>query len=605
MKRFVKKYVPFLLAGVIMFISFTNLMSEDKAKPKNENKKSSKSDKKEPLKLKDSDVIAKFKMNNKDKLITYADYKNELKNAVLPMPKNMDKREKETIMEKIIKEMIAKTIIADQAIKEKLDQDRLVIQSINAEFHNAVKEKINSVIANEAPKPSEEEIKKYYDENKNKFTIMEHYKIKFIYSYCGEPEKKDKMAEAKKKAEEALKKVKEGMDFAQIAKDYSNAPTPNDGKDIIFISKEINPKIEEAVKSLKKDEISNLIEVKNGYIIVKLIDHIDEKIVPLDEVKDKIIKKLNLQNENDYVNNYWTEYAKKLNIKKNYDLLKGKEIKYDAVVFEFGDFKFTYSDLKKQTDAFDQYKVMMRVDVTQKVLVDTLAEQQLRLYDLRKRGLDKDPEMLNNFEIVKKNLLYEEKMKELVDKKIKVTPEEIQDYYQKNKDKFMSSKLSKIFLIRVEAVEEDGKKRAGMAGPTKKALAKAFWKAQDAYNKIKNGENLDKILKEYSSGKNDGTLDFSDIQQRDSLINSTADKLKIGEVSNPVQHFEGFYIIKLLDVKEPTQLSFEESKARIDSLLKDEKKKEMTDKIINDSAAQHNLVIKQDLEKLFDSTLSM
>lgn len=182
---------------------------------------------------------------------------------------------------------------------------------------NNYKEKFNkdNVVTND-------EIKKYYDDNKDDFYIDQvkasHILIKTIDDQDKELSDEEK-AKAKKKAEEVLAKAKAGEDFSELAKEYSqDTVSAKNGGDLGFFKRgEMVKPFEEAAFSMKVGDISDLVESDFGYHIIKVTDKEDRQKT-FDEVKDTIKETLQEEKYNVQVEKL-KEEAK---VEKNEEILK-------------------------------------------------------------------------------------------------------------------------------------------------------------------------------------------------------------------------------------------------------------------------------------------
>jgi len=136
---------------------------------------------------------------------------------------------------------------------------------------------------------SDAEMKKFYDENKDKFKLPESYHASHILIGVkpdATPEEKQK---AREKAESIRKKVLAGEDFAALAKAESTCPSSKQGGDLGTFGKgDMVPPFEEATAKLKPGEISGVVETQFGYHIIKLIDKKEGGTVSYDEAKKDI-----------------------------------------------------------------------------------------------------------------------------------------------------------------------------------------------------------------------------------------------------------------------------------------------------------------------------
>ena len=122
---------------------------------------------------------------------------------------------------------------------------------------------------------TEDEAKKFYNENAAKFQGNEQRHASHILigvSAAASPEAK---AEAKKKAEQVLAEVKKSpAKFAELAKKYSQDPgSAEKGGDLgTFARGSMVKPFEEAVFSMKPGDISGLVQSDFGYHIIKLTE---------------------------------------------------------------------------------------------------------------------------------------------------------------------------------------------------------------------------------------------------------------------------------------------------------------------------------------------
>ena len=143
---------------------------------------------------------------------------------------------------------------------------------------------------------SEADAKKYYDENRGQYETPEqiaasHILIKPEEDPNGDPN--DLKAAAKAKTEDLLKQVKAGGDFAELAKANSQCPSSAKGGDLgTFAKGSMVPPFEEAAFALKVGQVSDVVETRFGYHIIKLTDHKEAKVDSFDDVKEDITQML-------------------------------------------------------------------------------------------------------------------------------------------------------------------------------------------------------------------------------------------------------------------------------------------------------------------------
>lgn len=125
---------------------------------------------------------------------------------------------------------------------------------------------------------SEEEMKTYFEENKESFDQKEQVKASHILV--------EDEATAKKVKEELVN----GKDFAELAKEYStDSSNAANGGDLGYFGKgEMAEEFEKTAFALEAGAISEPVKTEFGYHIIKLVDKKAEKAAEFDEHKEKI-----------------------------------------------------------------------------------------------------------------------------------------------------------------------------------------------------------------------------------------------------------------------------------------------------------------------------
>ena len=155
-----------------------------------------------------------------------------------------------------------------------------------------------------------------------------------------------------------------------------------------------------------------------------------------------------------------------------------------------------------------------------------------------------------------------------VDKKVKVTDEQIAAYYNDNKEKYQKPEEYRASLILVKVP------------PSSSAEQRADYKkkADNILLTIRNGADFANIATEQSDDMSrikGGDLGVLHAGQMEEEFEAQVRKLKVGEVSPVLETLKGYYIIKLNDKKGPRQIPFEEAKEKIKSHLIEKEKERL------------------------------
>ena len=180
--------------------------------------------------------------------------------------------------------------------KDKIDLSDPALQKVYEEskssFTRPDQVKINFIIYSVAGivptvKVEDKEVKDYFSNNINRYQASQQRKAKHILFNLRSDMKPDEILKIEKKALNILKKVKKNpKSFNENAKKYSqDAESSKNGGDLGFFSRgDMTKAFDDAVFSMSKNQISNLIMTEFGYHIIMLTD------IKGEEVKFKTVK---------------------------------------------------------------------------------------------------------------------------------------------------------------------------------------------------------------------------------------------------------------------------------------------------------------------------
>src|SRR5712664_4054485 len=139
---------------------------------------------------------------------------------------------------------------------------------------------------------SEEEVSKYYQAHKTEFVRPEQVALREI-EVSTQGKKPEEIPDLKKKAETALQRVKDGEDFGEMAKRFSDSNTKTQGGFLgLYKRGELSKELEDKVFNMKKNELTEVTETKQGFLILQVLEHYDEGEQSLAKVKNEIMDKL-------------------------------------------------------------------------------------------------------------------------------------------------------------------------------------------------------------------------------------------------------------------------------------------------------------------------
>ena len=206
--------------------------------------------------------------------ITTGDFTRELKNLpeYLKAMADTPQGRKEMLDTMVIRELILKQASKDgldkgPEIEEKLQdlKKRLIVEAF-------LKKKVEA-----ESQVADADLKKFYEQNKDKFKAGEQIKASHI------------LVKTEKEAKEILAQLKAGGNFEELAKKNSVDSSSAKGGDLGWFGKgSMVPAFEKAALGLKEGQISDVVKSDFGFHIIKLTGKRPAGIRPFEEVKDQI-----------------------------------------------------------------------------------------------------------------------------------------------------------------------------------------------------------------------------------------------------------------------------------------------------------------------------
>lgn len=137
-----------------------------------------------------------------------------------------------------------------------------------------------------------EEIAKYYEEHRKEFVRPEQVALREMFVTTG-GKNETEIAEQKKKAEGLLERVKNGEEFGELAKRFSDGSTAKQSGYLgTFKRGELAKELEDKVFALKKNGLTDVLETKQGFLFLQVMEHYDEGEQALSKVEPEITEKL-------------------------------------------------------------------------------------------------------------------------------------------------------------------------------------------------------------------------------------------------------------------------------------------------------------------------
>jgi peptidyl-prolyl cis-trans isomerase D len=342
---------------------------------------------------------------------------------------------------------------------------------------------------------TDSEIENYYDDNTARFKEPEQIEAGRIYLPF-EDQEKDL---ARNEANDLLDQIKEGRDFGEMARLYSkDDKSPESGDWGLYEWKSLSQQEQDEINRLSQDEVSEVLEIEEGLVILKVTKKVPEATQPLELVKERISNILKDEKARQMAEEEISRLEKTAK--------KGKSLDVAAQTLGLG---IRNSGLLKESDPMEDIDPSGSISMT----LFNIAEKEISspIYTYQGVGLAQlmkiEPPRPADFEEVKQEVMEDFtalKKKDLAIERIRQVKQEL--------DRKRLEDLAEDYGLEYKTVEEH--KRGQYIGVI--------------------GENRE--------------------------IDELAFSLPLNEASGPVEFESGYALVQILDRKEVTREEFEAAK---------------------------------------------
>ncbi len=208
------------------------------------------------------------------KAITVGDFNAEVENLppyIRPMAQTPEGKKE------LLDSMVVRELVLEQAKKDGLDTSKEVVAKLEDLKKRVIVEAFIRKKIEQDVKISDDDMKKFYDQNKDKFKSGDQIRASHI------------LVKDEKTAQDVLAQLKKGASFEDLAKKYSTDASAAKGGDLGWFAKgSMVPDFENAAFALKEGELSNIVKTPYGYHIIKVTGKRPAGVRSFDEVKDQI-----------------------------------------------------------------------------------------------------------------------------------------------------------------------------------------------------------------------------------------------------------------------------------------------------------------------------
>jgi peptidyl-prolyl cis-trans isomerase SurA len=180
-----------------------------------------------------------------------------------------------------------------EEFEKEVEKQGLGWEDFKAQIRNSLltQDVIRREVGSHISIPSED-VKKYYQEHQKEFIRPEQVVLSEIF-LSTEGKSPEEMASVEKKAEDLRNRVVKGEDFNEIAKHFSEGSTAKDGGVLgTFEHGQLSKQLEDIVFKKDKGQMTDVIQTKTGFEVLRVEAHYQAGLQPLDKVENEIMNRI-------------------------------------------------------------------------------------------------------------------------------------------------------------------------------------------------------------------------------------------------------------------------------------------------------------------------
>jgi peptidyl-prolyl cis-trans isomerase C len=179
----------------------------------------------------------------------------------------------------------------DEQMKEVMKSRGITLDDFRTDMERSLK--IQQLLEREAVNlvtVDPTEVKAFYDSNPRAFQVPEQVRARHILVRLPDGASDALRARAKQAIQRASERIQKGESFDEVAKDVSmDAVTARNGGDLGYFPKgHMAPELDKVAFSLAPGKVSELVETKLGYHLIKVEDKRPARTVSLQEAESRI-----------------------------------------------------------------------------------------------------------------------------------------------------------------------------------------------------------------------------------------------------------------------------------------------------------------------------
>ena len=187
-------------------------------------------------------------------------------------------------------EGLKKRFPSEEEFKNRLSSMKISEAEVKSQIERGllIQELIDKQITQKVVVP-EKEVKGYYDSHPDSFRKPEQVRASHILIKVDPKADESQKAAARKKLEEIRRRLLKGEDFVTLAREFSEGPSKVKGGDLGYFGRgQMVKPFEDAAFALKIGELSDVVETRFGYHLIKVTGKNPETIIAYADIKERL-----------------------------------------------------------------------------------------------------------------------------------------------------------------------------------------------------------------------------------------------------------------------------------------------------------------------------
>lgn len=415
----------------------------------------------------------------------------------------------------------------------------------------------------EVPIPPEEDLRRYYDDNRDLLRLPRQASVTELEFPIGEDE-----AAARRAADDALLKLRSAASFEEVALASPGALLSGE----MVVSEGMrDADWEAAVFQLTEGQIGRVFRAGQSFFVVQLNQLQPARTQTYEEVRELVLHEVGAQSSETWFNDKGG---------RTLFTLRGRQYSLGEFYQEYRELPPTTQALFAGTEGMTQLAELL---IERLLLVSATYDQ---LLDVQNQPLVDEARL---------QVLIQMMDQEEVDDRIEITEEEIQQFYQQNAELLALPPQVRIRYVRI-----------GL-GSSQDEAERGRQRADEAYKKLvpgffQSGAAFEEIALEYSedpeTAVNGGELpgwigETDDVLAEIELhpFHEVVLPMRPGEISRPFDFGGSLYIVEVIERSEAEPLSPDQARPYIEQILTDQEHDQLSAQLQEGLLEQADLVI--------------